>query len=138
MATTPVPSLSSAGWVRAPAEKADYLMSHWLESDKAQTALYGSKVTNLQYTVEQYGHDPLQLVQSLRSDLEDYLRRYYDAVLVETTTDASPANTNPLYTINIYIEVTELGQVYSFGYILSAEGTKVGKLIKMNNTGETS
>jgi hypothetical protein len=131
---TPVPTLSAAGWIRSPAEKADALFSHFYESDKFQTYLYGQNVTNLQWLVEQYGHDVTILTQQMRTALETYLARYYSDVLVDITT----GNDDTLIAegkieLRLYCTVTEEGRQYSFGRLIKATNSKIDEIIKLNN-----
>lgn len=131
----PVPTLSHAGWVTSPAEKADALFSHWYESNKSQTLLYGSEVSNLQYLIEENGNNPISAIRAIRSELEAYLRRYYEAVNVEVSS-AEPINsTNPKVELRVFIEVFENGKAYSFGKLLTGTHNKISQIIALNNTG---
>lgn len=141
--TVAVPTLSTLGWVRAPAEKADFLFSHFYTSDKFQTYLYGDQVANVQWLVEQYGHDPLTFCQHVKTTLEQYLGRYYDFVLVEATSDddatynASP-NQGTQIKVRLYVRVTENGKDYTFAKLISASDSKFQAIIDLNNEGSAS
>lgn len=132
--TIAVPTLSAAGWVRSPAEKADYLFSHFYESDKFQTYLYSNNVSNLQYLIEQFGHDIITVTQKLRSALEIYLARYYDVVTVEVTSEDVLAPTaDGKITLRVFCRVIENGKEYSFGKLIVAMNSKLEKVITLNN-----
>ena len=134
----PVPSLSLAGWIRSPAEKADALFSHFYESEKAQTVLYGDKVTNLQWLIEQYGSDIVNLLGKLRDALQQYLGAYYDTVNADVSSNDNAENTNGNINITVYIDVTEGGKSYSFGKLLNITDSKIQKIIALNNNTNTS
>lgn len=131
----PVPCLSLAGWVSSPSEKADALIAHFYESDKAQTLIFGDHVSNLQYVVEQYGHDIIALQQNLRIVLETYLGRYYDAVNVEIQSNNSMSDPVAKIELRVYADVTDGDQHYSFGKLLMISNSKIEKIASLNNTG---
>ena len=129
----PAPSLSAAGWVTSPAEKADLLLSHFYASVKNQTSLYGNNVSNLQWLVQRYGHDVVSLVTQVRSNLEVYLGRYYPAVNVEVGSNDSPSNDTNQITLRVFCQVTENGKQYSFGRLITTINSKIEKIILLNN-----
>lgn len=138
--TIAVPTLTAAGWVRTPAEKADALMSHFYESDKFQTYLYDENVTNVQWLIEQYGHDVVVLCTRMRETLEDYLNRYYDAALIQVTSDDNPSynltpNLSSAITLRVVITVTDGGKDYSFAKLIVASDSKFEKIMNLNNEG---
>jgi hypothetical protein len=128
----PVPSLSSAGWVTAPADKADLIMAHFFEAEKSQTFLYGDNVTSLQWLVEQFGNNPTSMTQELRDALNVYLNRYYTGVIVNINV---VDDGTPRYELRVFIQVTEDGKQYSFGKLLQVTNSKISKIISLNNDG---
>lgn len=138
--TVAVPTLSSRGWVRAPAEKADYLLAYFFESDHFQTYLYGNTVVSLPYLVEQHGHDPLTFCNQLQQVMQDFLGRHFDSVQVEVTSDdnaAYNANPNPAsaVTVRIWASVVQDGKEYSVLKLIETANSKLVKVINLNNTG---
>lgn len=133
MAAIPVPTLSTHGWVTSPPEKADFLISHFYESDKAQTYLYGSNITNLQWLIERYGHEIPSLCQQIRLALETYLGRYYQAATVEVLNDASAENKTSKVMLRLYCSVVEEGVTYSIGKLLTISDSKFEKITDLNN-----
>jgi len=132
--TIPVPSLTVAGWVKSPAEKADLLFSHYYESDKFQTYIYGNNVANLQHVIEQNSHDVVALVQAIRSSLEVYLGRYYEAVLVDVSVDEeSEEYKQGNVKLKVYCRITENGKDYSFARLIETIDSKLKQVAKINN-----
>lgn len=135
----PVPSLSAAGWVTSPAEKADLLFSHFYESDKFQTYLYPDGVSNLQYLVEKNSHDIVALVQSIRTTLEVYLGRYYEAVLVDVSVDEDSAEFREgNVKLRVFCRITENGKEYSFARLIETIDSKLKQVVKLNNLETTT
>lgn len=132
-AVIPVPTLSAAGWITSPAEKADSLFSDFYASDKNQTALYGQNVTNLQWLVQQYGHDVVAITTQLRSALEVYLRRYYPTVNVDVSSDDNIQNLTNQITLKVFCQVTDNGKQYSFGRLITTLNSKISKIVALNN-----
>lgn len=138
--TVAVPTLSSAGWVRAPADKADFLMSHFFESDKFQTLLYGQNVCNLQWLIERYGHDMTLVCQEIRRDVQVYLARYYDTANVQVTVDTDPAyntvvNDSSFVKLRLVMTVTENGKEYSIAKLIEISDGKFKRIANMINEG---
>ena len=138
MAIVPVPSLSLAGWVTSPAEKADLLFSHFYASDKSQTFLYGDNVSNIQWLIEQSAHDIVGLVENMERELTRYLGAYYSAVSVEVTSDETQGTAmDNRVTIRLWCSVTENdGTTYSFGKLLPIVDSKIQKIVNWNNFGK--
>jgi hypothetical protein len=126
-----VPTLSPVGWARSPEDKAFFLFSHFYESEKNQTRVYGNNVSNLQWLNAEYGTDIPEFCAQLRKTLTDYLGRHFDSVNVDVTSDM---NTNPGSQINIKVSssVFENGIKYSFGHLVQQNG-KVVKLLTLIN-----
>jgi hypothetical protein len=136
--TIAVPTLSATGWTRSPAEKADFLMSHFYESDKFQTYLYGQNVTNLQWLIEQYGNDPARVCREIQDGLQAYLSRYYDSAVVQCTANDNPAiNPTSEITLKLFCQVVENGKEYVIARLIMSKDSKFQSIVKMNNEGNT-
>lgn len=134
MATIAVPTLSAAGWVFSLGEKIDKLMSHFVNSDSAQSQLYPGHVANLPYLVRRYGHDETALVRECRRTLELYLGRYFpEGVNVEVTYDNQKLSDSGQIDLRIAVDVLHEGQRYSVGALLETDGTSFKSYVQMNN-----
>lgn len=131
----PVPTLSVKGWVTSAAQKADSLISHFYESDKRQTALYGDNVSNLQWVIEQYGHNPLLVCTQLRDELSRYLARYYQSVSVDVTPAGTDKTPGTALTLALYCDVIDDGKQYSFGRLINVNDSKFATIKKLNENG---
>lgn len=130
--TTYVPALSVTGWASSPEDKAYYLFSHFYESEKNQTLIYGKNVTNLQWLCSQYDHDIPEFCAQLRNALTSYLGRYYDQVEINTAHDDGPNNPGSIVKVTVSSTVYENGIKYSFGHLVEKNG-KVAKLLTLVN-----
>lgn len=129
----PVPSLSSAGWVQGPAEKADLLFSYYFTSEYSQSLLYQGSVISLPAQVQQMGHDPLELRLLIRKDIERLFQPYFEQVSVEVTTDTpDPADPTRL-NITLDCSVVDAGVTYSLGRLISTVNSKILKIKEINN-----
>jgi hypothetical protein len=129
----PVPTLSANAWVKDPNGKIDFLLAHFYESEKSQTAVYGDNVASLQYIVQKYGSDITALVNNIKLGLEKYLARYYDTVVVEVTSDDTSANITGAINLKLYCEVSENGITNSVGNLLKTNSSKITSFTKLNN-----
>lgn len=134
--TTPVPTLSMAGWVVTPEQKADYLMAHFYESMYNQTYVYLGQVNSIQYVIEQNSGDIPKTCEALRVTLEQYFKRYYDSSIVRVTSDdVTSGNPSSQVNLTVYISVKENDVVYDFAQLISMADSKFLKAVALNNTG---
>lgn len=133
----PVPSFSTTGWTSSLSEKADIVASHFFLTDAYQSNLYMGKLVSLQNLIQQYGDDIIKLITNVRSQMEDYLRRYYPegSSVSITSNGTDPTYAGSLLTFNISMFVTLNGVQYSFGWLVSAENSIVSNIARINNTG---
>lgn len=130
-----VPTLSTDGWVRSSTSKADFLMAHFLESEKSQTAFYGGKVASFQWILQQYSGDIILTVQNTRETLAEYFGRYFADVKVNV--DQKPETPNsPKIIMTIDMNFTDdQGIEYSLNRVIDILDSKFVKVISNNNTG---
>ncbi len=129
---TPVPTLSTLGYITDAVKKFDFLLSHFFLSDYNQTYLYKGHVTSLTRIIENSGNHIESTILGLTNGLKDYLKRYYlDADVKVTTPDTEVSNIE----LTISITVTEAGSSYTFMRLLEAVDGKMQKIVKINNTG---
>lgn len=133
----PVPTLSTHGWVTNTAEKIDFLLAHWVESDAEQDTIYGSNVSNLQEIVQKFSDDPHRMASDIQSRLKAYLSRYYpDGVVVEA--EVSPAQDQVQITeFRVNLGITIIFKIGDKEYIaphqLSLIDSKFNSFTRINN-----
>ncbi len=132
---TPVPALSQSNWVTNTTEKADLLLSHFFESDKAQSYIYGSSIANLQGLIEKYGHNADELCSKMQDTLEIYLKKYYPAVVVNVSHTVDKQKPSEII-LKLYCRAAEENKEIIFGKLLRVADTKIAKIMSLNNTGE--
>lgn len=132
---TPVPTLSTRGWVTSPPEKADMLISHFFSAMTSQSYIYNSNISNIHILLQKYAHSPVDLSDQLRKNLVTYLERYYTEVAVDVTTK-DIGSTNKVELI-ISAELVDNGKRYSLARLLSINNSKFDKISKLNNYGNT-
>lgn len=75
--STKLPTLTSSGWLSDTVTISNKLMDYFLASDFSQTQFYPGEVASLPYIVQEHGHDPDRLVESVRDTLTKYFQRYF-------------------------------------------------------------
>lgn len=130
----PVPSLSLAGYVTSPAEKASLLLAHFFASDYNQTALYVNKIANFQFLLQEYGARIPTLCSEVQQTLSQYLLRYYPlGVQVEVTADTT---TGSEVNLNLNIIASENdGKSYQFGRLIQISDGKFKQVVDVINQG---
>lgn len=137
MATsTPVPTMSTQGWVFDPNTRFDYLLSHFFESDYNQTQLYKGGVTSLPRILEKHGNHIAGVCYGLEQELTSYLQRYYTAVEVTVIVDGdTTVNPQSQITLDIRVGVNEDGLHKDYVAKIFSENSKLKKVQMLNNYG---
>lgn len=128
-----LPTLSPEGWVQSTAEQADYLISHFFESEKSQTHLYNSNVSSFQWIIQNAQGDMNKTVSDLKTTLSIYYGRYFDSVIVEASYEQLPVDSSKI-NITLYISFTDkVGKEFILGKTLELINSKISKIISINN-----
>lgn len=131
----PVPTLSSAGYVSSPNEKADVLMAHFYETMASDTFLYTRlSVQSLQSLIANNSPNMSKLTSALDTYLRQYLGDYYDTVDLEVTSDEYVVRDGKV-TITIRCNVTEDGVTRSMAYMLTTLDGHFATINRINNEG---
>lgn len=135
MSTISVPTLSTFGWVSTPAEKIDFLLAHYVNSEKTQTALFGQNVANLQWVIFNNADDMPGTCRELESSLKNYLVRYYpEGVSVETRyTLDDPQLSETRVKITLSIHFKENSIEYSATGLIRMIDSKFENFTRTNN-----
>lgn len=137
MATiNPVPTLSTDGWVRAPAKRIDYLMVYFFVSDRLQSTLYKDQVSSFPWIMKEHPRDMDSAAEAVRRQLFTYLSAYYDSASI----DVSVAETDPKVsaskvTMTITATVTLNGVTFSVAKLLNIVDGKLAEFSDLNNSG---
>ena len=140
MATTiiPVPTLSLDGWVKSTAEKADYIISHFFESQYSQTALYPGKVSSLQYLIQQNQSDMTKTSVSIREELKKLFTNYFGNATAEVTYKSETPNSSRV-SLSIYVSFKDSnGKEFVLSKVVEIMNSKIQKIVTINNTGPAS
>ncbi len=98
-----LPSLSSNGWVFSSLKQADFIMAHFLASQKSQSYVFGKDISSFAYLVSCYCNDPETLAIETKNTLEKILNRYFNGVDVQTYSKTQ-SNSETRYELHIYGE----------------------------------
>jgi hypothetical protein len=132
--TTPVPTLSTQGWVTDLSSKIDFLLAHFVSTDQEQSNIYKAHVSNLQSIIEQHQGDPLSTADKIARTIQSYLGRYYENVVAEAR--FSLVNeTESLTTVKITLSLnfTEDGVQYTANRLLTYYNGKFKEISEANN-----
>lgn len=131
----PVPTLSLDGWVYSTVSKADYLMAHFLESEKSQTALYGASVSSLQFIIQDKQSSITDCCIAIRDTLGSYFSSYFDNVKVDTSyKNASPNSSMVIIDISLSFTGPD-GKEFLLTRLVDLLDSKIQRVRILNNTG---
>jgi hypothetical protein len=132
---TPVPTLSTFGWVQNPSEKIDFLLVHFFYADKSQTSIYGKNVSSLPWLIEQNTQSMVDTANAIRTALNSYLGRYYETVSTQVSfRDENPEQSSSKVFFSLYISVTENGVEYSAEKLVTVIDGRFKEFTNINNT----
>lgn len=131
---TPVPTMSTQGWVTDPSTKFDKLLADFFLADHNQTYLYKGNVKSLQGLIAKHGNYVQGLIEELQVTLKTYMERYYDIVEVSVT----PANDMYLdpvarMELKISIGVNDRGTQAQYGRLLEAKDGAMQRISNIND-----
>lgn len=78
-----MPTLSHVGWTRNTAEKLDFALAHFFESEETQTYLFPGQIADVHSIIARNVHDNDALIVDMASLLTQYLRTLFDHAEVE-------------------------------------------------------
>lgn len=131
----PVPTLSFSGWIRSTPEKADYLFSHFYESERSQTFIYKDRVSNLQYIIQKNKNNITATCSEIQATLTTYFLAYFPIVVVEVDYQEVPVNSGKI-TIRMYLTVTDVdGKEFNLSRLADLIDSKFDKVRKLVNDG---
>lgn len=81
----PVPTLSPQGYVVSTGDKLDRLLSYYFTTDTNQSNIFKGSTISFQETVANYQGQPTILCDKMKTELTDYLERYFTVVTVDVT-----------------------------------------------------
>lgn len=131
--TTPVPTLSSSGWVTEISEKADKLLSYFFTSEASQSLVYNGKITSLPAIVQLYGHNELELESAMTSMLRTYLERYFTKVEITVNVTFPELSEDNRLDIKCAVTVYENNLSYELGHLIEVLDSSIQKIVKLNN-----
>ena len=133
-AVTPVPTLSTQGWVTDPSMKFDKLLADFFLADHNQSYIYKGSIVTLQGLIEKNGNRINSLIGELQRSLTSYLERYYTAVDVEVRPENNTI-TDPKgrMTLIISVGVNDKGTQKQFGRLLESNNGAMQRIKNLND-----
>lgn len=124
--TIPVPTFSASGWCYDTAEKLDFLIAHFLESDPKQSNIYRGNVSSITTIQVNAFNDPSGYKQQLENILNDFLSRYFNRI--ELSTEIEVDELTQMFTVKLYSIVEENNQRFSINHLIHSNGKNVNKI----------
>jgi hypothetical protein len=129
-----VPTLSSFGWVKNPAESIDFLLTHMFYADKFQTSLYGNNVTSIPWILEETSGSIDQATIAMRQAINNYLGRYYDSVQVNVSTvEEDSESSSSKIRMSLQISIVQDGIEYQVSRLVSLIDGRFKEFMNLNN-----
>lgn len=131
---TMVPTLSSIGWIDTIEEKGDHVLSYFITSEYSQSVLYHGKISSLQWLVQRYGKNEVDLEREVTEILDELLTRYFgdDTEISVTVSERNPEQPGKL-TIQLQCIVREGSHSVSLGRRVEFLNGKLANIAAINN-----
>ena len=131
--TTPLPTLSTDGWVTSTAQKVDYMLGHFYAAEITQTQLFPNNVHSFVNLVQRYKDNLVELSSQVQDSLRRYFGAYFPAVKVRVLHRDMPDRPGQV-ALHMFIEVTDKdGGSYNAARVAELEDSKIMKISAINN-----
>jgi hypothetical protein len=132
---TPVPSMSTAGFVYDPVHKVDILLSWFFVTRHLQDGLWAGtgRVLGVQQLIAEASNNVFVAAGTIKQYLQSYLEQYLTQVRVDVkaVSDDSTAGT-----LQILVDFVENGTNALGGWSYSPSTSVFSRVAVVNNTGE--
>lgn len=137
MATNPVPTLSTQGYVSDSANRFAQLFSNFYLSDYNKTLVFAGEISSLPRLLQQAGNDENKLAESVQSEFSNFLSNHYEksSVVVTVLEDTDKGHGDQLI-LKIEVTVYEDMVQRQYGYLLRTANAMLQEVVKLNNYGE--
>lgn len=122
-----LPTLTTSGWVRDTAQKADFLFSYFLVSDRSQSILGMDGVQSLPFLLKS-GRDERQIRDEVERSLLTLFSAYFDAADCSVTITEARPDSDAVLNLRISVIVTQDGRRHSLGKLINTTAGKIGKV----------
>lgn len=133
MANNAVPTLSSTGWVTGIAQKADKLFTYFLTSERSQSNAFDG-IASLQYLMQQYAEDELNLERKIEQTLSQLYRRYFEGVEVKVRIhEPKDGAENNRLDLTIKVRVNDGKYKYELSKLLKSTNGSLTRIINLED-----
>jgi len=133
MAEIFIPTMGIKGWIDHPEDKADYIISCFMESNQSMTVLHRDQNITLQYLLKVYANRMLDLEEKLQEVLDAKLKASFnERSSAHVTLDADLEDSSK-YTINFTGYVVTEEKTFTIGWLVQFQNASILKIAKINN-----
>lgn len=130
---TPLPTLSTDGWITSISQKVDYMLGHFYAAESSQTLMFPRNVHSLVDLVQRYKDDQINLGTQIQDSLRRYFSAYFPSVTVRVQCRDQPEKPG-FIAIHIFVEVRNAaGQTYNAASVADLEDSKIMRISAINN-----
>lgn len=127
-----LPTLSTAGYIKDPAQVLDTLLSYFFVADYSQSNAHYGNVSSLPYIIKDKSNDISGLKRSIETALERLLDGYYDTTNIYVTVEQKNINAES-YDIKVSGTVTLNGKTYGLAKLVSVANDRLIKTANLTN-----
>ena len=132
---TPLPTLSTDGWVSHSKKKLDYLLTHFWLSEYSSSEIYAGHVASLPWLLQTHKNSMANLASATERTLQFYLGRYFPMAKVQVQVTEVGKGSNK-YDMHMGIEITDhAGSIVMGGINSRFMNTKLETIALLNNEG---
>lgn len=135
MAVNNYPSLTTAGVVSTPYQKAVLILGDYLATNYSQSTIFHGSLKSLAYTIKSAAGDMRAVETGITSDLNHLFLSYFDSVTVQVRTkpmeDDYGRASGSLYEVEIFVEFVQNQVTYTLARALTVEGYLIKSIVEI-------
>lgn len=120
------------GWISSVEKKGEKVLVYFLTSEYSQSVLYPGSIASLQYLVQRFGGDPIELQRQIQEVLQDLMERYFGSVDVSVTVNGMDGDENRLV-IQFSCIIRDAVPEVSLGRRVEVIDGALDKIVAINN-----
>lgn len=128
-----IPTMGVKGWTNVIAEKADYMISCFIASNRSSTVSHRDQNTTLQYLLKEYANK----MRDLEVALQDLLLKKMQVTFDDTADARVSIVEDPKDPAKVSITFTGIvhdsGQTFTVGQVVQFTSSRITNIAKINN-----
>lgn len=130
----PIPTLKDAGYITSIEQALLYIFECFVTCEHSQSNYFKGMTKSLSYLIKSNPNEPENLASEVERVLLDRYRKYFEEVRVTVVSKMTTDDPAGPYKLEIQVQVTEEGKVFTLGNVLNDALTAGNNLLSRITT----